>query len=55
MRKLTKIGIALAVLLVAGGIGVGTLLAQSRGEVVLSALEVEDTKTFTSTGSGRCR
>ena len=51
MRKLTKIGIALTVLLIAGGIGVGTLLAQSRGEVVLSALEVEDTKTFTSTGS----
>ena len=31
MRKLTSIGIALAVLLVAGGIGIGTLLASSDG------------------------
>ena len=51
MRKLTSVGIALAVLLVAGGIGIGTLLAQSKGEVVLSVLEVVDTKTFSGSGS----
>ena len=50
MRKLTSIGIALAVLLVAGGIGTGVLLAQTRGEVVINVLEDENVSTFTATG-----
>ena len=51
MRKLASIGIALAAVLIVGGIGVSTLLAQSKDkdEVVLTALE--DTKTFTGSGS----
>lgn len=49
MRKLASIGIALAAVLIVGGIGVSTLLAQSKGEVVLTTLE--DTKTFTGAGS----
>ena len=50
MRRLVSIGIAMAVVLVAGGIGIGTLLAQPRGEVVLHVLE--NTKTFTLPGTG---
>ncbi len=53
MRKLTSIGIALAVVLVAGGVGIGTLLAQANGEVeVVVISEPVDTKTFSWTGSG---
>ena len=51
MRKLTSIGLALAVVLVAGGIGIGTLLAQANGEVVVISA-AEDTKTFSGTESG---
>ena len=50
MRKLTSIGIALAVLLVAGGIGTGVLLAQTMGEVTITVLEDENASTFTATG-----
>ena len=49
VRKLASIGIALAVVLVAGGIGIGTLLAQSNGQVVVISAS-EDTKTFSGTG-----
>ena len=52
VRKLASIGIALAVVLVAGGIGIGTLLAQSKGDVTISVIQDEDTKTFTITASG---
>ena len=52
MRKLTSIGIALAVVLVAGGIGIGTLMAQSKGDVSIAVIQDGDTKTFTATGSG---
>ena len=52
LRKLASIGIALAVVLVAGGIGIGTLLAQSKGDVTISVIQDEDTKTFTVTASG---
>ena len=52
MRKLVSTGIALAVLLVAGGIGIGTLLAQSKGDVAIAVIHDDDTKTFTSTGPG---
>ena len=51
MRKLTSIGIALAVLLAAGGIGTGVLLAQTSGEVVITVSEDENARTFTATGS----
>ena len=51
MRKLTSIGIALAVLLVAGGIGTGVLLAQTRGEVTITVLGDDNVSTFTATGS----
>lgn len=51
MKKLTSIAIALAVLLVAGGIGTGVLLAQTQGEVVVTVL-ADDSKTFTATGPG---
>ena len=51
MRKLTSIGIALVVLLAAGGIGTGVLLAQTSGEVVITVLEDENARTFTATGS----
>ncbi len=50
VRKLVSIGVATAVVLVAGGIGIGTLLAQSRGEVVLYVLE--NTRTFALPGTG---
>ena len=52
MRKLAGIGIALAVVLVAGGIGIGTLLAQSKGDVAIAVIQDEDTKSFTATGAG---
>ena len=52
MRKLAGIGIALAVVLVAGGIGIGTLLAQSKGDVAIAVIQDEDIETFTAAGSG---
>ena len=51
MRKLTSIAIALAVLLVAGGIGTGVLLAQTRGEVTITIVQDENASTFTSEGA----
>ena len=50
MRRLLSIGVAVAVVLVAGGIGIGTLVAQSRGEVMLYVME--NTKTFAFPGTG---
>ena len=41
MRKLTGFGVALAVLLVAGGIGASVLLAESDGEPKVSVSEPE--------------
>ena len=52
MRKLTTVGIALAVVLVAGGIGVGALLAQSKGEVALTVLKEVRIWESDPTGSG---
>lgn len=51
MRKLVSIGVVAAVVLIAGGIGIGTLLAQSRGEVMLYVMESNKTFAFPGTGS----
>ena len=51
MRKFASVGIALAVLLVAGGIGIGTLLAQSKGDVAIAVIQDEDSMSFTATAS----
>ena len=48
MKRIAGIGIVLAVLLVAGGIGAGVLLAQSDGEVVVIST-LGGAKTFTGT------
>ena len=52
MRKLSIVGIALAVVLVAGVIGVGTLLAQSKGEEALTVLK--EVRIWESDLTGSC-
>ena len=51
MRKLASIGIALAAVLIVGGIGVSTLLAQSKDKDEVAITVLEDTKTFTGSES----